>query len=246
MTNQTIILAAGQGKRMGGGDTPKVLVMLNQKPLILYLLHELEKTALLAKPVVVVGFMAEKVRGILGEDYLYAYQQKQLGTAHAVLAAKNQVKAENVLVLYGDMPFIKAESLARLEKLHRDTHSKISMFTAKPENFESPFSSLNHYGRIIRDREGKIEKIVEFKDASESQREQTEVNPGIYMFNSAWLWENLRKIQNHNAQGEYYLTDIAELAIKEGLKIESLAIDPKEVLGVNNSEDLKVAESVLV
>lgn len=119
---------------MGNGDIPKVLVMLKNKPLILYLLHELEQHQL-SYPVVVVGYKAAQVKGVLGENYVYAFQEEQKGTAHAVMAARSYVNAENILVLYGDMPFIKAKSLKRLMSLHRDKNSELSMFTALAPNF---------------------------------------------------------------------------------------------------------------
>ncbi len=244
MRNQIVILAAGKGTRMGG-DIPKVLVNLNHRPLILYILEEMEKINQLIKPVVVVGFEAEKVRTILGNNYFFALQKEQLGTAHALMAAKSKVGAENILVLYGDMPFIKAESLKNLMRLHKEKSANISMFTAKAESFEGDLESLNFYGRIIRDEKGQIVKIVEYKDANLKERELKEVNPGIYMFNAKWLWEKISLVKNQNMQGEYYLTDIVEVAIKSGEYVNSLVIDPYQVLGVNTPKDLEVAEKQL-
>ncbi len=241
-----MILAAGKGTRMGEAPVPKVLTMLNNKPLILYILGELEKIGQLAKPVIVTGFMYKKVHDVLGDGYVYAYQDKQLGTAHALEAAKRKARAENIVVLYGDMPFIKAESLKELIRIHFRSGSKISMLTSQVESYKGMFKSLEHYGRIIREPiSHNIVGIVEFKDASESQKKILEVNPGIYMFNAAWVWENLKRIKNDNVQKEYYLTDIAKVAIEQGEIIHSLMIDPKEVLGVNTVEDLAIAEKAL-
>ncbi len=244
MRNQIIILAGGKGTRMGG-DLPKVLVLLKNKPLILYLLEQIAKINQLIKPVVVIGYKGEMVKTVLGDDYFYVIQREQLGTAHALQSAKRLAKGENVLVLYGDMPFITAESLKRLMKLHHDRKSKISMLTASVDNFNGKFKSLETYGRIIRDTNKKICKIIEYKDASSGQRKISEINPGIYMFNSKWLWENLQKIQNKNVQGEYYLTDIVEVAMHSGINAESITVDAKEVIGVNSREDLKMAESLM-
>ncbi len=244
MRNQIVILAAGKGSRMGG-NVPKVLVMLKNKPLILYTLEEIEKINQLAKPVVVVGYGAEKVKAILGDGFLYALQEEQLGTAHALLSAKRKVKAENILVLYGDMPLIKAESLKKLIATHFKNNSKISMLTATVKNFSGVNSSLEHFGRIIRDNSRKISAVVEFKDASLHQRKIKEVNPGIYMFNTKWLWENLAKVGNKNSQKEYYLTDIISLAIADKQRVYSVAVEPKEVLGINSREDLKIVEKIL-
>ena len=227
-----------------GGNLPKVLVMLKNKPLILYLLEEVEKVNQLIKPVVVVGYKADMVKTVLGGDYTYALQKEQLGTAHALMSAKKYVKGENVLVLYGDHPFIKAKSLKELIQLHHKKSSNISMFTTTVPNFKGTFEPFESFAKIIRDTNKKISKIVEFKDASSSQKKIKEVNPGMYMFNSAWLWKNLDKIKNQNAQGEYYLTDIVELAIKTREKIYNLPIDLKEVIGINSKEDLQTAENL--
>jgi bifunctional UDP-N-acetylglucosamine pyrophosphorylase/glucosamine-1-phosphate N-acetyltransferase len=244
MRNQIVILAAGKGTRMGQNDMPKVLVMLKQKPIILYLLGELEKINQLAKPVVVVGYKYNQVKSVLGEGFTYAFQDQQLGTAHAVMCAERQVTADNILVLYGDMPFIKAESLKKLMRLHHEQKSNLSMFTSVVNNFEK-HASLNGFGRIIRDVYGNIIKITEYKDASGEERKIREVNPGIYMFNSKWLWDNIAKISDKNAQREYYLTDIVEVAIARGENIYSLNINPSEVAGINSPEELVAAELLL-
>lgn len=244
MRNQIVILAAGQGKRMGSGDIPKVLIMLNQKPLILHLLEEIEKINQLAKPVVVVGYKHFAVRAVLGDGFLYAVQDNQLGTAHAVMSAKSQVSAENILVLYGDMPFIRAESLQSLMRLHHEKNSHLSMFTTTVNNY-ADYPSANTFGRIIRDEAGSLIKITEYKDATESERFIREVNPGIYMFNTEWLWNTIPKIHNKNFQEEYYLTDMVEMAIQDGKPIYSLPISPEEVLGINTPEELALAEKIL-
>lgn len=243
MRNRILILAAGKGTRMGEGNLPKVLTLLKNKPLIVHLLQELEKHQLM-KPVVVVGYMAEKVRAVLDGDCVFATQYEQKGTAHAVMAARNFIKAENVLVLYGDMPFIKGESLKELMRLHHKMESVISMFTTKVPNFAGIYKPLEHYGRVVRGFDSKIVKITEFKDASTKEKEIKELNPGIYMFRTDWLWKNIRLIKNKNVQGEYYLTDLIEIAIQQNIPIESLEISPREVIGVNSNEDLALAESL--
>jgi bifunctional UDP-N-acetylglucosamine pyrophosphorylase / glucosamine-1-phosphate N-acetyltransferase len=245
MKNQIVILAAGKGSRMGDGTTPKVLVMLKSKPLILHLLDELEKVSQLAKPVIVVGYMHTQVMGVLGEGYTYAFQREQLGTGHAVMSAEQKIKAENIVVLYGDMPFIKAVSLKKLIQLHLTQQATMSMFTATAPDFSGDYESLNGFGRIIRDPYGNITKITEYKDASQEERKILEVNPGIYMFKTSWLFENIHAIRRNNTQGEYYLTDMVEIAIQKGVNIYSLPINPKEVMGVNTVEQLQMAEKLV-
>lgn len=246
MRNQIVILAAGKGTRMGNERVPKVLVMLKNKPLILHLLGEVEKVKQLVKPVIVVGYMHKKVEDVLGNHYAYALQEKQLGTGHALLAAKKRVRAENIVVLYGDSPLVKAESIQSLIALHFKSGSRISMLTSQVENYRGIGRPLEHYGRILRDPvTHQIAGVVEFKDASDVQKKIKEVNIGIYMFNTKWLWKNLEKIQNQNAQKEYYLTDIVHIAIAAGETVHSLMIDPKEAVGVNSKEDLAIAEKLV-
>lgn len=243
MRNQIVILAAGQGKRMGV-EMPKVLVMLKDKPLILHLLHELEKITQLAKSVIVVGYKHKQVQAVLGEDFAYEVQTEQLGTGHALLCAKPKVIAENILVLYGDMPFIKAESVTKLLRLHQEKQAVVSMFTTKVPEYGGMYRSIEYYGRIIRNTNNEIVDVVEYKDATPEQREILESNPGIYIFNTKWLWENLKKVGNSNQQHEYYLTDVIKIASEQGIKIAFLEVNPQEVLGINTPEDLAIAESL--
>jgi bifunctional UDP-N-acetylglucosamine pyrophosphorylase/glucosamine-1-phosphate N-acetyltransferase len=214
--------------------------------LILYALEEIDKINQLAKPVIVVGFGAGKVQQVLGNHYLYAFQEKQLGTAHALMAAKNKVKADNILVLYGDHPFIKADSLKTLISSHFKSGSKISMLTTQVKNFTGENKPFEHFAKIIREPiEHEVVRIIEYKDASDVQKKIKEINPGIYMFNTKWLWENIKKIDNKNKQKEYYLTDIVQVALDLGEKVNSILIKPEEVMGINSKEDLEIAERLV-
>ncbi len=245
--DQFIILAAGKGTRLNHDHLPKVLVPFLGKPLITHLLGRIARIAKSQKPIIVVGFLADKVKQALGTRYEYVLQAEQLGTAHAVKCAKDAVDAENLLVLYGDMPFITEESLRKFIRMHHDNQAQISMLTTKVPNFQKEYAGFEHFGRIVRSpsllAKGKdIVKITEFKDASEAEKAIKEINPGVYMFSTAWLWPNLKKIKNKNAQKEYYLTDIVEIAIAQKVKIYSLEVSPKEVMGINSLEDLELAE----
>lgn len=245
LKDQFIILAAGQGTRLNHPKLPKVLVPFSNKPLIGHLLSKISRILKSQKPILVVGFMAEKVMQALGSRYDYVLQEEQLGTAHAVKCAKKNVNAENVLILYGDMPFITEDSLRKLMRLHHDKEAKITMFTAKAPNFKNEFHSLTSYGRIIRNFKKEIVKITEYKDANENEKQIKEVNPGIYIFKSEWLWKNINKIKNKNIAKEYYLTDIIEIAILEKTPIYSLEIPAREVIGINTNEDLMNAEKLI-
>lgn len=249
MSQQIVILAAGKGTRMGA-DVPKVLLPLGDRPVISRLLEEVRDVPQDTKPIIVFGFMKELVQETLGDQYIYVQQFDQRGTAHAVLSAKSAVTAENFIVLYGDMPFTTKESLEKLIELHNSVSAlgepvKVSMFTCTLPSFDGDNEVFQGYGRIIRDENGDIVKIQENKDCSEEQKQITEVNPGIYMFNSKWVWSKLEAIDSTNAQSEFYLTDIVELAIKDGQQIQSLPIAPDEVYGINTPEHLLHAKTLI-
>jgi bifunctional N-acetylglucosamine-1-phosphate-uridyltransferase/glucosamine-1-phosphate-acetyltransferase GlmU-like protein len=244
MSRQIVILAAGKGTRMGV-DIPKVLLPLGNSAVITRLLDEIKNLPQDTAPIIVVGFMKELVKETLGSEYIYAEQFDQKGTAHAVLSAKPVVTAENFVVLNGDMPFTSRKSLEQLSELHASNAAKLSMFTCALPNFEDEYHHFIGFGRIIRDSSGMIEKIQEYKDCTEEQKQITEVNTGIYMFNSKWVWQKLEQIGSDNAQHEFYLTDIVELAIADGQRIQSLAINPKEVYGINTGDDLTHARHLV-
>lgn len=225
-------------------ELPKVLVDLKGKPLIHWLLDNIKTIPMNLPPIAVVGFQREMVQEFLGRSFSYAYQTEQLGTAHAVASALPEVRAVNVVVLYGDMPFIKSETLVNLMQLHESSKSKFSMLTAAVPNFDSPYGSMADFGRIIRDDQGKFLAIRERSAASDQEKEIREVNPGIYAFNVEWLKNHIDKVQL-NPRGEYYLTDLAEIAVKEGTEILTAPVDPSEVFGVNTAEQLKQAEALL-
>lgn len=245
MSRQIVILAAGKGTRMEV-PIPKVLVLLHEKPVIKHLLEQVAQVPDIGTPILVVGYKHEEVRAALGDQYIYALQTEQLGTGHAVQYAQSFVTADNMLVLYGDMPLVKTESILKLIELHEQNGAAVSMFTTQVPDFEDVYSHFRGFGRIIREHQyHTIQKITEFKDATDEEKKILEVNPGIYMFNTLWLWPNLKRITNQNAQGEFYLTDIIELAIRDGYMIHSLRIDPSEVYGINTQEHLRHAHSLI-
>jgi bifunctional N-acetylglucosamine-1-phosphate-uridyltransferase/glucosamine-1-phosphate-acetyltransferase GlmU-like protein len=244
MQTQIVILAAGKGKRASHKNLPKVLLPLHGKPLLCHLLDEIETLGKTVHPVIVVGYKHGQVMEALGKQYTYAIQREQLGTAHAVWSAREKIKAHNILVLYGDMPFIKAKSLEKIIHSHQNKKAVVSMFTTRVPNFSGKFSVFKDYGRIIRDNFNQIVKSVEVKDARPAELKISEVNPCIYIFNTEWLWNHIDEIQTDNVQHEFYLTDIVEVAIREGHQINSLPIDPKEVMGINTLAQLKLAEAM--
>ncbi len=245
MNPQIVILAAGKGTRMGDMEIPKVLAPLHEKPVLTYLLNEISNLVELDPTVLVVGYKHDQVRSVAGPKYRYALQEEQLGTAHALLCAKPEITGSDIVVLYGDMPLVKAASIKKLMELHQKNNAKLSMFTTTVPNFDGKYEPMNHYGRIIRSESGDIVKITEYKDALPEEQALREVNPGIYMFNTVWLWEHMDAITSDNAQHEYYLTDIIEVAIRTGEQIYSLEIQPEEVFGINTKEHLEHAHGLL-
>lgn len=240
---QIVILAAGKGSRMNHPELPKPLVPLRGKPLLGYLLDKL--TEFKDKIVIVVGYKKEKVTDFAGPEYSYAEQLDQKGTAHAVLAALDKLTAKNVVVLLGDMPFIKKESIERLIEKHVRENSKVTMFTVSIPNFEGTWSAYQGFGRVIRDSQGELIGVKEASDVDDLEREITELNPSTYVFDLEFLRENISKINNDNAKGEYYLTGIVELCTKAGIEIHSVELPPEEAFGANTPEELQIAETLI-
>lgn len=240
-----VILAGGLGKRMQT-ELPKVLNELHGKPLICHVLDAVATSGVCEHPVIVVGKKRELVMEALGPEYRYAVQEEQLGTGHAVsMARESLVKSSKpVIVLYGDMPYVSAETIRTLAERHVETGAKLSMATVTVPDFDGWRAGFYDFGRIVRDGSEKIVRSVEKKDASLEELAITEVNPCYFCFDSAWLWEHLAKLGNTNAQGEYYLTDLVKIAVTEGIPISSISIDAKEALGVNTKEHLDLLHTI--
>jgi bifunctional UDP-N-acetylglucosamine pyrophosphorylase/glucosamine-1-phosphate N-acetyltransferase len=230
-----VILAAGKGKRMHS-DLPKVLHPIAGKPMLAHVLDTARKLGT-ARSCIVYGHGGEQVREILAADDLtWARQEPQLGTGHAVLQALPHLDpAAPTLVLYGDVPLIRAETLERLLKVsHGGT---LALLTVKLPNPKG-------YGRIVRVG-GKVTRIVEEKDADDAERAIDEVNTGILVAPTAALARWLPGLGNNNAQGEYYLTDIVGLAVGEGMAVEAVHPDYAwEVEGVNSKVQLAALERI--
>lgn len=235
-----VILAAGKGTRMKS-KRPKVLHAICDKPMVGHVLAAVEEVVEKGEIHIVTGYGAEQVEGELGEGYVYVRQAEQLGTGHAVLMAKDHLrnKKGETLVLAGDTPLIRGASLKALLEIHRQNKAAVTVLTAQVDD-------PTGYGRIIRNREGWIEKIVEHKDATDDERQVKEINAGIYCFDTEKLLFALGRITNQNAQGEYYLTDCIEVLSRQGERIGAYTVsDPLEVLGVNDRVALAQAEKIM-
>lgn len=243
-----VVLAAGQGKRMSAAfpDLPKVLVKIGGKPFIIRLLENIKESKVAERIIIVVGHKSEEIKQTLGAKYEYALQRERLGTGHAVMQTEKLLKSncDNVLVLYGDHPFVKPETLRSLRNTHLKNAAPITMLTANPVDFEDWRKTFSDFGRVIRDKNGKVIKLVEKKDASAEELAVHEVNLGMYMFRAPWLWEHLTKLEKKNAQNEYYLTDLVKMAAAEE-GVTAITIEPKEGLGFNTPEQLAEGEKLV-
>ena len=234
-----IILAAGQGKRMVS-DLAKVLHPVAGRPLLLHVI-DMVKPFQLDKVVVVVGHQADQVKAIFSDqDVSSVVQASPLGTGHAVLQAKEAFEnwSGDILILNGDTPALRIETLRRLWDAHLTSPAPITFLSTTMPN---PFG----YGRLIRNPEGTLCRIVEEKDATSVERAICEINTGVYIVTSRFLFEALLKVKNDNAQREYYLTDLIAIALVEGHPVASVKIDPEEVIGINSRADLAKVEALL-
>lgn len=244
---RVIILAAGKGKRMGGGDLPKVLHPLAGRPMLARLLAAVEASGVDARPIVVVGHMAGKVEEACAGSCEIAIQERQLGTGDAVKSAMDALdgRAGHVLVLYGDMPLISHRTVRKIADMHLASGADMTLATAALEDFEGWRAGFADFGRILRSPDGRVSRIVETRDASPEERAVLEVNPGIYAFRADWLAERLGALKAENAQGEYYLTDLLGMAVKEGARVAAVPIPAEEIIGINTPEQLALAERLL-
>lgn len=235
MSLKVVILAAGKGTRMRS-KLPKVLQPLAQKPLLQHVIDT--SSALHAEQIIsVVGHGAELVKNALPSGVCeFVMQTEQLGTGHAVQQALPLVKADDtVLILYGDVPLTRRETLEDLVSLVSE-QTPLSLLTITLENSTG-------YGRIVRDVHQQVTAIVEEKDASSEQKSIKEVNTGMMAVNGAWLNKWLSNLSNNNAQGEYYLTDIIAACVADGFEVKTTQpLVEMEVLGVNNKLQLQDLE----
>ena len=233
MSLDVVILAAGQGTRMHS-STPKVLHQLGGRPLLQHVV-DAARVLSAARIVVVYGYGGEQVPSAFADDHLqFVRQEPQLGTGHAVQQALPSVTGDRTLVLYGDVPLTRPETLSDALR----ERGGLSLITADLDDSTG-------YGRIVRDHAGRVVRIVEERDASPAEKAIREINTGILAAPTARLRGWLKDLRDDNAQGEYYLTDIIERAVADGMSIHT--VQPKdtwEILGVNSKQQLAELERV--
>lgn len=236
-----IILAAGVSSRMNT-QIPKVLHEVCGRPMLAYVLDACREIGI-SKIYAVVGFSAEQVKERFDEyeNVVWVQQDKQLGTAHAVLCCKEHLKDFDgeMLILCGDGPLIRAQTLKTLINKHKAEHSATTLGTAV---LDEP----SGYGRIIRDVYGNIQGIIEDSDCTEAQLAIKEINPSCYLFNSKVLFEALEKVKPDNVKEEYYLTDAISVIIGTGHKVTAImAVQPEEAVGINSRPQLSAASKIM-
>jgi len=238
---KAVVLAAGKGTRLhtGEGDAPKVMREVCGKPLLWYVLDAL--SFIDKKDVVlVVGYKKDSVIDSFG-GYTYALQNEQLGTGHAVLAARDKLEGHTgaLLLCYGDMPAIKRELYEKLLKTHFEQCNDCTLLTGKSDLAMS-------FGRIIRDENGSFMHVAEEKDCTPAEYAITELNTGVYVFDTPMLLDALKELRNDNAQGEYYVTDVPAIMKGKGAKIGILKCDlGDDIIGVNTLGQLEMAERIM-
>ncbi|WP_353106537.1 bifunctional UDP-N-acetylglucosamine diphosphorylase/glucosamine-1-phosphate N-acetyltransferase GlmU [Acetoanaerobium noterae] len=236
MNLKIVILAAGQGTRMKS-KIPKVLHKVLDKPMLDHVM-EAAQVVTNNKPIVVIGHMSDMVREHLGDKAEIALQEEQLGTGHAVMMAEHYIDDEDeVLILCGDTPLIKGETLKEMTKIKSEGYAAVVMSAVE----EDPTG----YGRIIRDESDDFMRIREQKDASEEEKAIKEINAGMYIIDGKLLKENLSKLSVNNAQREYYLTDVLEHIKNAGHRIGVYQADKMEIMGVNSRLQLSEAERIM-
>ena len=237
-----VILAAGKGTRMQS-DLPKVMHEIADRPMLHWVVDACREVGA-GRIVVVVGHREELVRASLegADDVEFVTQSEQLGTGHAVDQARPLFADESdrdVLVLCGDGPLIRAETLRTLVETHRSADADATLATSV---IEDPTG----YGRIVRDDSGRFERIVEQKDAGERELAIREVNPSYYCFRSKPLFERLSRTDNDNANGEYYVTDVFGIARRDGATVEVVAaVPPEDILSINTVDQLASVDRIM-
>ncbi len=241
MTATAIILAAGQGRRMES-DLPKVLHKVQGKPLVEHVIDAARRAGV-DRCVIVVGFEAERVRQELSPipNLEFALQADQLGTGHAVMMCRDFLAQEDgpVMILAGDTPLLRGESLKALLDEWEATQAACVVGTADTENNFG-------LGRIVRDDQGTFLRIVEQRDASPEEQQITEINTGCFVFRRTALLQALDQITSDNSQGEYYLTDCVEILRRQGeTVIAARKLDIEEARGVNTKQQLAEVDRLL-
>ena len=239
---RAIIPAAGKGSRLQSisGDLPKAMFCVGNRPMLEIVLENvgfIEENGIF----IVVGYGKEKILEHFGSRFHYVEQKEQLGTGHAVMVCAESFRDfdGSVLVTFGDMPLFRREELEAMCRQHEKNGADCTMMTAENSN-------LTLWARVVRGEDGRFSRIVEGKDCTEEEARIKELFSGVMVFNSKSLFEILPKVGCANVQKEYYVTEVPELMVKSGMKVETyFTPDGDDLRGINTPEDLEICEAVL-
>ncbi len=238
MKKNAIILAAGKGTRMNQ-ETPKCACKVNGKPMINHVVDACFEAGI-ENIVVIVGYKKEEIINLLkNKNVSFAYQEEQLGTAHACMMAYDVLKdiEGDTIILPGDMPLVGAENISKLMNNHQLNCNSMTILSTI---FKNPFS----YGRIVRNEEKNVVAIVEEKEASDDQKLIKEINTGLYVVDNKLLFESLKQVDNENNKQEYYLTDIVKILSKQ-YKVNALCVEYSyHLIGINDLPTLRKVEKM--
>lgn len=241
---QALLLAAGKGTRMQS-DLPKVCHPVGDRPMVCAVVDACIRAGC-ERIVVVVGYKQELVREALveyGDAVEFAVQEEQLGTGHAVMSAadaypESMRSGTDLFVLCGDGPLIRSETLTKVLDRHRTSGASATLATSIIEDPDG-------YGRIVRDANGKFERIIEQKNATEAELKINEVNPSYYCCDAAAMFDALSKVKRNELTGEYYVTDVFEEVLKAGAQVEVIdAVPPEDILSINTLEHLAEVDAI--
>lgn len=239
---RAIVPAAGKGSRLQkiSGDLPKAMFEVGKRPMLEFVLENIsfidEKNIY-----IVVGYGKEKILNHFGNRYPYVEQKQQLGTGHAVMECAEHFADfdGSVLIAFGDMPLFRREEMEAMCQWHEETNADCTLMTAENE-------SLKLWARVVRDENGRFSRIVEGKDCTPEQAAIKELFSGVMVFNSKTLFALLPELSCANVQKEYYITEVPELMVKHGLKVETyFTKDGDDLRGINTPEDLEMCERIL-
>ena len=239
---RAIVPAAGKGKRLQkvSGDAPKAMFRVAGRPMLEVVLENIG----FIQPqdvYIVVGYGKEQIISHFGDRYCYNEQTQQLGTGHAVMTCAEDFKDfdGNVLITFGDMPLFRRNELEKMCRQHEENGADCTLMTA-----ENP--SLTMWARVVRDEQGEFAAIVEGKDCTPQQAQIKELFSGVMVFNSRSLFEVLPQVGCANVQQEYYVTEVPELMVKHGKKVQTyFTPDGDDLRGINTPEDLEACEKIL-
>lgn len=241
--SRAIILAGGKGTRMRS-RLQKVLHPFRGRPMIFSVLDAADASCDVTT--IVVGHGGDAVRAVLPPSVEVVMQDEQHGTGHAVLCAMTHTaysEEDSIVVMSGDHPLVSSATLQQLISARREMNAAIVFSTLHLPSFDGHFAQFEECGRIVRDAQGEVAGIVEFKDADPAQKTIKEVNVSYYCFDGDWLLENIATVGTKNVAGEFYVTDLVELAVRNGDRVSTIPLrDASEGMGVNSQEHLAALE----